>query len=151
MRPVNMVLNFERSKYLYYMTVETALDDNIITGDESQILSILGKSLYLDEKTQQDIINSLQEGKDLFDFNLDEVEKPGIGEFTAYQSALIAALDDEIITDDEWALLDILSELMAIQPNQHSMIEQSIKSRAMNLDEDEKLVKKLDRFLSRGL
>ncbi|MBJ23546.1 MAG: hypothetical protein CMB64_02635 [Euryarchaeota archaeon] len=146
-----MVLNFERSKYLYYMTVETALDDNIITGDESQILSILGKSLYLDEKTQQDIINSLQEGKDLFDFNLDEVEKPGIGEFTAYQSALIAALDDEIITDDEWALLDILSELMAIQPNQHSMIEQSIKSRAMNLDEDEKLVKKLDRFLSRGL
>tara|TARA_B100001113_G_C21104350_1_gene620175 strand:+ start:837 stop:1238 length:402 start_codon:yes stop_codon:yes gene_type:complete len=133
------------------MTVETALDDNIITGDESQILSILGKSLYLDEKTQQDIINSLQEGKDLFDFNLDEVEKPGIGEFTAYQSALIAALDDEIITDDEWALLDILSELMAIQPNQHSMIEQSIKSRAMNLDEDEKLVKKLDRFLSRGL
>ncbi len=146
-----MVLNFERSKYLYYMTVETALDDNIITGDESQILSILGKSLYLDEKIQQDIINSLQEGKDLFDFNLDEVEKPGIGEFTAYQSALIAALDDEIITDDEWALLDILSELMAIQPNQHSMIEQSIKSRAMNLDEDEKLVKKLDRFLSRGL
>ena len=133
------------------MTVETALDDNIITGDESQILSILGKSLYLDEKTQQEIINSLQEGKDLFDFNPDEVEKPGIGEFTAYQSALIAALDDEIITDEEWALLDILSDLMAIQPNQHSMIEQSIKSRAMTLGEDEKLVNKLERFLSRGL
>lgn len=146
-----MVLNLERSKYLYYMTVEMALDDSIITGDESQILSILGKSLYLDDKTQQEIRESLQEGREIFNFNLEEVEKPGIGEFTAYQSALIAALDDEIITDDEWALLDILRELMLIQPNQHSMIEQSIRSRAMNLESDEKLVNRLDRFLSRGL
>ena len=40
-----MVFNLERSKYLYYMTVETALDDEIITGEESQILSILALSL----------------------------------------------------------------------------------------------------------
>ncbi|RAH15667.1 MAG: hypothetical protein CMB56_002300 [Methanobacteriota archaeon] len=146
-----MVLNLERSKYLYYMTVEKALDDNIITGDESKILSILGKSLYLEENIQQEIMNSFREGNNSFDFDLDKVEEPGIGEFTAYQSALIAALDDEIITDDEWALLDILRELMVIQPNHHSMIEQSIRSRAKNLDGEEKLVNKLDRFLSRGL
>ena len=146
-----MVFNLERSKYLYYMTVETALDDKIITGDESQILSILAKSLYLDEITQKEIIESLQEGKKSISFDYELVEEPGIGEAAAYQSALIGALDDEIITDDEWALLDILSELMAIQPNQHSMIEQSIRSRVTSLGENENLVDRLDRFLSRGL
>ena len=44
-----MLLSPERSKYLYFMTLETALADGIITGDESQILSILAKSLGLDE------------------------------------------------------------------------------------------------------
>lgn len=133
------------------MTVETALDDKIITGDESQILSLLAKSLYIDERSQKEIIESLQEGKESIHFDYDVVEEPGIGEAAAYQSALIAALDDDIITDDEWALLDILRELMAIQPNQHSMIEQSIRSRVTSLGENENLVDKLDRFLSRGL
>jgi len=146
-----MVFNPERSKYLYYMTVETALEDKIITGDESQILSILAKSLDIDEFTQKEIINSLKEGTDNYSFDHDLVEKPGVGEASAYQSALIGALDDEVITEDEWALLDILRELMVIQPNQHSMIEQSIRSRIMNLDENENLMNRLDLFLSRGL
>ena len=133
------------------MTVETALDDEIITGDESQILSILAKSLDVDEATQKEIINSLKgDGRNYsFDYNL--VEKPGVGEASAYQSALIGALDDEVITEDEWALLDILRELMDIQPNEHSMIEQSIRSRIMNLGENENLMNRLDLFLSRGL
>ncbi len=151
MRRKDMVFNLERSKYLYYMTVETALDDEIITGDESQILSILAKSLDIDENTQNEIINSLKEGNDNYSFDFDVVETPGVGEASAYQSALIGALDDEVITEDEWALLDILRELMAIQPNQHSMIEQSIRSRILNLDENENLMNRLDRFLSRGL
>jgi|TARA_B100001741_G_C16288015_1_gene475467 hypothetical protein len=146
-----MVFNPERSKYLYYMTVETALDDEIITGDESQILSILAKSLDIDEITQKEIINSLKEGTDNYSFDPDLVEKPGVGEASAYQSALIGALDDEVITEDEWALLDILRELMVIQPNQHSMIEESIRSRIMNLDGNENLMNRLDLFLSRGL
>ncbi len=133
------------------MTVETALEDKIISGDESQILSILAKSLYVDEGTQEEILASLQEGKPSPNFDFEAAEKPGIGEATAYQSALIGALDDEVITDDEWALLDILRELMAIQPNHHSMIEQSIRSRATNMGESENLLNRLDRFLSRGL
>ncbi|MAO70098.1 MAG: hypothetical protein CL983_03340 [Euryarchaeota archaeon] len=146
-----MVFNPERSKYLYYMTVETALDDEIITGDESQILSILAKSLDVDEATQKEIINSLKGDGSNYSFDYDLVEKPGLGEASAYQSALIGALDDEVITEDEWALLDILRELMDIQPNEHSMIEQSIRSRIMNLGENENLMNRLDLFLSRGL
>jgi len=146
-----MVFNPQRSKYLYYMTVETALDDGIITGDESQILSLLAKSLDLDENAQNEILGSLREGKDTPDFDYELVEESGIGEASAYQSALIGALDDEIITDDEWALLDILRELIGIQPNQHSMIEESVRSRLMSLGESENLLEKLDRFLSRGL
>jgi len=146
-----MVFNPQRSKYLYYMTVETALDDGIITGDESQILSLLAKSLDLDENAQNEILGSLREGKDTPDFDYEIVEESGIGEASAYQSALIGALDDDIITDDEWALLDILRELIGIQPNQHSMIEESVRSRLMSLGESENLLEKLDRFLSRGL
>jgi hypothetical protein len=133
------------------MTVETALDDGIITGDESQILSLLAKSLDLDENAQNEILGSLREGKDTPDFDYEIVEESGIGEASAYQSALIGALDDDIITDDEWALLDILRELIGIQPNQHSMIEESVRSRLMSLGESENLLEKLDRFLSRGL
>ena len=146
-----MVFNLERSKYLYYMTVETALDDEIITGEESQILSILAKSLDVDEATQKEIINSLKGESNNYSFDYNLVEKPGVGEASAYQSALIGALDDEVITEDEWALLDILRELMDIQPNEHSMIEQSIRSRIMNLGENENLMNRLDLFLSRGL
>ena len=146
-----MVFNLERSKYLYYMTVETALDDEIITGEESQILSILAKSLDIDEATQKEIINSLTGDGNNYSFDYNSVEKPGVGEASAYQSALIGALDDEVITEDEWALLDILRELMDIQPNEHSMIEQSIRSRIMNLGENENLMNRLDLFLSRGL
>ena len=40
---------------------------------------------------------------------------------------------------------------MVIQPNQHSMIEESIRSRIMNLDGNENLMNRLDLFLSRGL
>ena len=133
------------------MTVETALDDEIITGDESQILSILAKSLDIDEATQKEIINSLKSDGSNYSFDYDLVEKPGVGEASAYQSALIGALDDEVITEDEWALLDILRELMDIQPNEHSMIEQSLRSRIMNLGENENLMNRLDLFLSRGL
>tara|TARA_B100001996_G_scaffold171119_1_gene130540 strand:+ start:4209 stop:4649 length:441 start_codon:yes stop_codon:yes gene_type:complete len=146
-----MVFNPKRSRYLYYITVETALDDGIITGDESQILSILAKSLDIDEITQNEILGILREGKDSPEFDYEVVEEPGIGEASAYQSALIGALDDDVITDDEWALLDILRELMSIQPNQHSMIEESVRSRLMSLGESENLLEKLDRFLSRGI
>ena len=146
-----MVFNLERSKYLNYMTVETALDDEIITGEESQILSILAKYLDVDEATQKEIINSLKVDGNNYSFDYNLVEKPGVGEASAYQSALIGALDDEVITEDEWALLDILRELMDIQPNEHSMIEQSIRSRIMNLGENENLMNRLDLFLSRGL
>ena len=93
----------------------------------------------------------MREGKDSPEFDYEVVEEPGIGEASAYQSALIGALDDDVITDDEWALLDILRELMSIQPNQHSMIEESVRSRLMSLGESENLLEKLDRFLSRGI
>ena len=147
-----MVLSPERSKYLYFMTLETALADGIITGDESQILSILAKSLGLDEHIQNEVLDSLRDDNVAPDVDFNQCdEKSGIGEVSAYQSALIGALDDEIITDDEWALLDMLREEMDIQPNQHSMIEEAIRSRIANMDENENLLNRLDRFLSRGL
>ena len=48
-----------------------------------------------------------------------------IGDATTYQSALIAALDDEIISEDEWAMLNTLRSIIGLQEDQHAMIEES--------------------------
>ena len=37
------------------------------------------------------------------------------GDVATYQSALVAALDDEIISEDEWAMLTALRTIVGIQ------------------------------------
>ena len=38
-----------------------------------------------------------------------------MGDATTYQSALIAALDDDVISEDEWAMLDHLRRIIGLQ------------------------------------
>ena len=60
-----------------------------------------------------------------------------------YQSALIAALDDEVITEDEWSMLTSLRTLIGIQEDQHAMIEEAIHAMA---DVDSNGVRRLERL-----
>ena len=69
-----------------------------------------------------------------------------MGDVTTYQTALIAALDDEVITEDEWSMLNSLRTIIGIQPDQHTMIEEAIRSMA-EVDEDgNRRIERLNRF-----
>lgn len=69
-----------------------------------------------------------------------------MGDVATYQAALIAALDDEVITEDEWSMLNSLRTIIGIQEDQHTMIEEAIRSMA-EVDEDgTRRIERLNRF-----
>jgi hypothetical protein len=69
-----------------------------------------------------------------------------MGDVTTYQTALIAALDDEVITEDEWSMLNSLRTIIGIQADQHTMIEEAIRGMA-EVDEDgNRRIERLNRF-----
>ena len=68
------------------------------------------------------------------------------GDAITYQSALIAALDDEVITEDEWAMLTVLRTLIGLQEDQHSMIEEAIHSMAETDSNGVRRLERLKRF-----
>ena len=78
---------------------------------------------------------------------MDDVEL-AMGTVSTYQSALIAALDDEVITEDEWALLDHLRRLLSIQPDQHAMIEEAIHAMAEVDEQGQRRIERLERFMT---
>jgi len=92
---------------------------------------------------------SIAKGDERSPFDKDEslLEMP-MGSVSTYQSALIAALDDEVITEDEWALLDHLRQLLGIQPDQHGMIEEAIHAMSDVDEQGRKRLERLERFMT---
>ncbi|MAH29284.1 MAG: hypothetical protein CL959_01190, partial [Euryarchaeota archaeon] len=89
---------------LYLQLVETALEDSIVTDDEAAILRVLGATLGV-QPSDTAFCLSIARGEELNPFGEKEDVELAMGTVSTYQSALIAALDDEVITEDEWALL----------------------------------------------
>ncbi|MCH1443374.1 MAG: hypothetical protein L7U53_05840 [Candidatus Poseidoniaceae archaeon] len=133
---------------LYLRLVETALEDSIVTDDEAAILRILSHVLGVQPSDTAFCI-SIAKGDEQspFDKNESFLEMP-MGSVSTYQSALIAALDDEIITEDEWALLDHLRQLLGIQPDQHGMIEEAIHEMSDVDEQGRKRLERLERFIT---
>ena len=71
-----------------------------------------------------------------------------MGDATTYQSALIAALDDDIISEDEWAMLDHLRRIIGLQEDQHALIEESIRSMSEVDADGQRRVERLERYLT---
>ena len=132
---------------LYLQLVETALEDSIVTDDEAAILRILAATLGV-QPSDTALCLSIARGEELNPFDeMGDVELP-MGTVSTYQSALIAALDDEVISEDEWALLDHLRRLLTIQPDQHAMIEEAIHSMADVDAEGQRRIQRLERFMT---
>ena len=53
---------------------------------------------------------------------------------------------DEIITEDEWAMLESLRNLFGIQPDQHALIEEAIRSMSESDGNGERRLERLERF-----
>ena len=132
---------------LYLQLVETALEDSIVTDDEAAILRILAATLGV-QPSDTALCLSIARGEELNPFDeMGDVELP-MGTVSTYQSALIAALDDELISEDEWALLDHLRRLLTIQPDQHAMIEEAIHAMADVDAEGQRRIQRLERFMT---
>ena len=132
---------------LYLQLVETALEDSIVTDDEAAILRILAATLGV-QPSDTALCLSIARGEELNPFDeMGDVELP-MGSVSTYQSALIAALDDEVISEDEWALLDHLRRLLTIQPDQHAMIEEAIHAMADVDAEGQRRIQRLERFMT---
>ena len=138
-----MTLVPSRGLHLYIEVLRTALDDSIVTDDEASILKVLAVALGISPSNVGDALD-VARGIDPSPIsNPEQYSSHQMGDATTYQSALVAALDDEVISEDEWAMLDSLRNLFGIQPDQHALIEEAI--RAMS-ESDENGVRRLERL-----
>jgi len=136
-----------RGLYLYLRTLKIAMNDKIVTDDEASILHVLANALGVSPGDTAECLSIVRgEEKNPFDQIEEDYSGHHLGDITTYQSALIAALDDEVITEDEWSMLDVLRKLIGMQPDQHAMIEESIRAMSEVDDNGERRIERLNRF-----
>ena len=145
----SMALEPSRGVYLYCETLKTAFADKIVTDEEAQILRVLAMALGV-QPAAAATCRAVVAGEEPSPFEEDDDRFSGhrTGDVATYQSALIAALDDEVITEDEWAMLDVLRGLMGLQPDQHAMIAQAVMMTAEVDAQGERRLQRLERFLT---
>ena len=134
-----------RSAWIYLEVTKRAFEDGIITDDEASILKVLADCLGI-QPSQSQIYLGIARGDEQDDVEFPEsVFENQPGDFALYQSALIAALEDDVITSDEWEMMNLLAEVMNIKDSEHTMIEDSIR----NMNKSSKSgVPLIDRYVS---
>ena len=141
-----MALEASRGLYLYMEVLKTALDDDIVTDDETTILKVLAVALGVKPSDVGDALD-VARGIDPSPItNSEDYSSHQVGDVTTYQSALVAALDDEVISEDEWAMLEHLRELLGIQSDQHALIEESIRAMSTSDENGLRRLERLERF-----
>ena len=148
-QPLQCIMSVTPSRglYLYLKTLEIAMEDEIVTDDEATILHVLANALGVSPADTAECLSIVRgEEKNPFDDLDEDYSGHHLGDVTTYQSALIAALDDEIISEDEWSMLDVLRNIIGLQSDQHAMIEESIRSMSEIDDSGTRRIERLNRF-----
>ncbi len=148
-QPLQCIMSVTPSRglYLYLKTLEIAMEDEIVTDDEATILHVLANALGVSPADTAECLSIVRgEEKNPFDDLDEDYSGHHLGDVTIYQSALIAALDDEIISEDEWSMLDVLRNIIGLQSDQHAMIEESIRSMSEIDDSGTRRIERLNRF-----
>jgi len=141
-----MALIASRGLYLYIEVLTTALDDEIVTDDEASILKVLAIALGVSPFDVGDAMD-VARGVDASPITTpSDYSSHQVGDATTYQSALVAALDDEVISEDEWAILETLRTLLGIQQDQHALIEEAIRAMSEFDENGERRLERLERF-----
>ena len=143
---VYMPLEESRGMYLYIEILKTALQDEIVTDDEAGILKVLATALGIAEEDLSDAMD-VAKGIDPSPItDTKDYDESRMGDVSTYQSALIAALDDEIITEDEWAMIETLRNMFNILPGQHALIEEAIVAMSETDENGMRRLERLERF-----
>ena len=139
-----------RGLHLYLRTLEAAVEDEIVTDDEMSILRVIARAFALPDDVMSNAWDILRNQIDnpVNPTDVHAHEKRQIGDATTYQTALIAALVDEIITEDEWSMLDVMRRVMGIQPSEHALIEEAVRAMASNVEDGDSFVSRLDRYVT---
>ena len=123
------------------------MNDEIVTDDEASILHVLANALGVSTGDTAECLSIVRvDEKNPFDQIEEDYSGHHLGDITTYQSALIAALDDEVISEDEWSMLDVLRKIIGMQSDQHAMIEESIRAMSEVDDNGERRIERLNRF-----
>ena len=142
-----MSLTPSRGLYLYLRTLNQAMDDQIITDDEAAILHVLAGSLGISPSDTAECLAVVRgEEKNPFDDMEEDYSGQQIGDVSTYQAALIAALDDEVISEDEWSMLNSFRTIIQLRPDQHAMIEEAIHAMAEVDSQGQRRLERLQRF-----
>ena len=142
-----MSLTASRGLYLYLRTLNQAMDDQIITDDEAAILHVLAGSLGVSPSDTAECLAVVRgEEKNPFDDMEEDYSGQQIGDVSTYQAALIAALDDEVFSEDEWSMLNSFRTIIQLQPDQHAMIEEAIHAMAGVDSQGQRRLERLQRF-----
>ena len=142
-----MSLTPSRGLYLYLRTLNQAMDDKIITDDEAAILHVLAGSLGVSPSDTAECLAVVRgEEKNPFDDMEEDYSGQQIGDVSTYQAALIAALDDEVISEDEWSMLNSFRAIIQLQPDQHAMIEEAIHAMSEVDSQGQRRLERLQRF-----
>ncbi|HJM20205.1 MAG TPA: hypothetical protein QF802_07100 [Candidatus Thalassarchaeaceae archaeon] len=144
-----MTESASRGLMIYLKTLCVAMDDEIVTDDEMRILNILANCLGLDKDSQKfaNLIHDGVEKSPITSVQEAEWSCRNIGDATCYQSALIAALDDEVITEDEMSMLDCLRRAIGMQSDEHALVEEAVRAMIENFG-DERLMVRLESYLT---
>ena len=140
-----------RGLYILMRTVHVALSDDIVTDDESAILKVIESVMGLDSGSVEDCF-AIARGDMMSPFSdsdIDEHTTRRLGDLSMYQNVLITALDDEVITDDEMDMLDVLRRVLRLQSDEHALMVEQIRLLASRSETSERLTERMERYLVR--
>ena len=140
-----------RGHYMLLRIVEVAMEDEILTDDESAILDVIASVMGLESTDVQDSL-AIASGSMSNPHSDDDIRahnRRRLGDMALYQNVLITALDDEVITDDEMAMLDVLRRVLRLQSDEHAMMVEQIRLLASRSEGSERLTERMERYLVR--
>ena len=140
-----------RGHYMLLRIVEVAMEDEILTDDESAILDVIASVMGLESTDVQDSL-AIASGSMSNPHSDDDIRahnRRRLGDMALYQNVLITALDDEVITDDEMAMLDVLRRVLRLQSDEHAMMVEQIRLLASRSEGSERLTERRERYLVR--
>ena len=146
------LLEASRGLSIYLKTLNIALADDRITFDEATMLRVLGTSLGVSPTVIPDCI-AISKGEmpsPISETQEREWSGREVGDVITYQSLLVAALDDEEITEDEMAILDGLRSVYGLQEDEHALIEEAIRSTAPEDETGKRRLERLNAFIIRN-
>ncbi len=142
--------DIDRQTYIYYVVVQKALEDNILTLDESDLLDIITQNFSIGQEIV-DKVTSHFDGENKF-----EVTPEQIAQFKAdadfendrkcFKNVLIQALADEKITKDELEIIKVLRDLLDISEEVRAAIYTEVREEIERRFEEEHRDYMMERF-----